>query len=216
MRYIPSLELAGLPVHWMLPIFSNRLWPEVNYNASELPPWMNTDNTSKRTEHLTDAFRKVLVDPPTADETIEILSNIRPKYEEFHNVEYSEEAIKACVTLSNRYISDRFLPDKAIDVMDEVGARVHLKNIHVPDEVVQLERKDRRDQRKRRIWWSRASDMKRLQTSRYRKTPVGRTGETAKINGKNRSRQKIPCRGRRYCKVSGHDDRHSYKTYCPK
>lgn len=86
-------------------------------------------------------FQKVLVDPPTADETIEILSNIRPKYEEFHNVEYSEEAIKACVTLSNRYISDRFLPDKAIDVMDEVGARVHLKNIHVPDEVVQLEGK---------------------------------------------------------------------------
>jgi ATP-dependent Clp protease ATP-binding subunit ClpC len=86
-------------------------------------------------------FQKVLVDPPTADETVEILENIRPKYEEFHNVEYSDEAIKACVSLSNRYISDRFLPDKAIDVMDEVGARVHLKNIHVPDEVVQLEGK---------------------------------------------------------------------------
>ncbi len=86
-------------------------------------------------------FQKVLVDPPTADETVEILENIRPKYEEFHNVEYSEDAIKACVSLSNRYISDRFLPDKAIDVMDEVGARVHLKNIHVPDEVVQLEGK---------------------------------------------------------------------------
>ena len=86
-------------------------------------------------------FQKVLVDPPTADETVEILENIRPKYEEFHNVEYSNEAIKACVSLSNRYISYRFLPDKAIDVMDEVGARVHLKNIHVPDEVVQLEGK---------------------------------------------------------------------------
>jgi ATP-dependent Clp protease ATP-binding subunit ClpC len=86
-------------------------------------------------------FQKVLVDPPTADETVEILQNIRSKYEEFHNVEYTDDAIKACVSLSNRYISDRFLPDKAIDVMDEVGARVHLKNIHVPDEVVQLEGK---------------------------------------------------------------------------
>ncbi|MBC8046381.1 MAG: ATP-dependent Clp protease ATP-binding subunit [Fimbriimonadaceae bacterium] len=86
-------------------------------------------------------FQKVLVDPPTAEETMEILNNIKNKYEEFHNVIYSDEAIKACVSLSNRYISDRFLPDKAIDVLDEVGARVHLKNIHVPDEVVQLEAK---------------------------------------------------------------------------
>lgn len=86
-------------------------------------------------------FQKVLVDPPTAEETMEILNNIKNKYEEFHNVIYSDESIKACVSLSNRYISDRFLPDKAIDVLDEVGARVHLKNIHVPDEVVQLEAK---------------------------------------------------------------------------
>ena len=86
-------------------------------------------------------FQKVLVDPPSAEETIEILTNIKSKYEEFHNVVYSDEAIKACVSLSNRYVSDRFLPDKAIDVLDEVGARVHLKNIHVPDEVVDLEAK---------------------------------------------------------------------------
>jgi len=86
-------------------------------------------------------FQKVMIDPPTADETMEILNNIKSKYEEYHNVEYADEAIKACVTLSNRYISDRFLPDKAIDVLDEVGARVHLKNIHVPDEVVKLEAK---------------------------------------------------------------------------
>jgi ATP-dependent Clp protease ATP-binding subunit ClpC len=70
-----------------------------------------------------------------------ILNNIRPKYEEFHNVAYSDEAISACVSLSNRYITDRFLPDKAIDILDEVGARVHLKNISVPKEIIELEKK---------------------------------------------------------------------------
>jgi ATP-dependent Clp protease ATP-binding subunit ClpC len=84
-------------------------------------------------------FQKVLVDPPSADEAEHILHNIKPKYEEFHNVSYSDEAIKACVKLSDRYISDRFLPDKAIDVLDEVGARVHLKNIHVPKHIEDLE-----------------------------------------------------------------------------
>ncbi len=84
-------------------------------------------------------FQKVLIDPPSPEETETILTNIKSKYEDYHNVDYSEDAIKACVKLSNRYISDRFLPDKAIDVLDEVGARVHLKNIHVPDEIVQLE-----------------------------------------------------------------------------
>lgn len=86
-------------------------------------------------------FQKVLVDPPSPEETMEILTNIKSKYEEFHNVIYSEDAIKACVQLSTRYITDRYLPDKAIDVLDEVGARVHLKNIHVPEEIVKLEAK---------------------------------------------------------------------------
>jgi ATP-dependent Clp protease ATP-binding subunit ClpC len=86
-------------------------------------------------------FQKVMVDPPSADECIHILHNIKPKYEEFHNVAYTDEAIKACVRLSDRYITDRFLPDKAIDVLDEVGARVHLKNIHVPKHVEELEKK---------------------------------------------------------------------------
>ncbi|NNC94278.1 MAG: ATP-dependent Clp protease ATP-binding subunit [Chitinophagales bacterium] len=85
-------------------------------------------------------FQKVLVDPPTPEETITILSNIKNKYEEYHNVNYENEAIKACVKLSTRYITDRFLPDKAIDVMDEVGARVHLKNIHVPENIIELEK----------------------------------------------------------------------------
>jgi ATP-dependent Clp protease ATP-binding subunit ClpC len=86
-------------------------------------------------------FQKVMVEPPSIDDTIHILQNIRNKYEDFHNVEYTPEAIKACVTLSERYITDRFLPDKAIDVLDEVGARVHLKNIHVPRHVEELEKR---------------------------------------------------------------------------
>ena len=86
-------------------------------------------------------FQKVMVDPPSPEEAINILENIKPKYEEFHNVTYSDDAIDACVKLSDRYISDRFLPDKAIDVLDEVGARVHLKNIHVPEHIEELEKK---------------------------------------------------------------------------
>lgn len=85
-------------------------------------------------------FQKVMVDPPSAEEAHHILMNIKPKYEEFHNVTYSDDAIKECVRLSDRYISDRFLPDKAIDVLDEVGARVHLKNIYVPKHIEELEK----------------------------------------------------------------------------
>ncbi|MCB0507555.1 MAG: ATP-dependent Clp protease ATP-binding subunit [Bacteroidetes bacterium] len=85
-------------------------------------------------------FQKVIVDPPTPEETLIILNNLKNKYEDYHSVTYSDEAIKACVQLSTRYITDRFLPDKAIDVMDEVGARVHLKNIHVPENITQLEK----------------------------------------------------------------------------
>lgn len=84
-------------------------------------------------------FQKVLVDPPTLDETIDILKNIKNKYEEFHQVEYSDEAIEACVKQSSRYISDRFLPDKAIDVLDEAGARTHLNNLTVPREIEDYE-----------------------------------------------------------------------------
>jgi ATP-dependent Clp protease ATP-binding subunit ClpC len=86
-------------------------------------------------------FQKVMVDPPSVDETIMILNNIKSKYEDYHNVNYADDAIDACVKLSDRYITDRLLPDKAIDVMDEVGARVHLKNINVPDEILELEKK---------------------------------------------------------------------------
>ena len=86
-------------------------------------------------------FQKVLVNPPTPEEAVDILKNIKEKYEEFHNVNYSDDAVTACVRFSDRYITDRFLPDKAIDVLDEVGARVHLKNIHVPEHIEELEAK---------------------------------------------------------------------------
>ena len=86
-------------------------------------------------------FQKVMVDPPTVEETIQILTNIQSKYEDYHNVAYSIDAIDACVKLSDRYMTDRLLPDKAIDVMDEVGARVHLKNINVPPNILDLEKK---------------------------------------------------------------------------
>jgi ATP-dependent Clp protease ATP-binding subunit ClpC len=85
-------------------------------------------------------FQKVMVEPPTVDETIQILNNIKPRYEEYHNVSYSDDAIEACVKLSDRYMTDRLLPDKAIDVLDEVGARVHLKNINVPQNILDLEK----------------------------------------------------------------------------
>ncbi len=84
-------------------------------------------------------FQMVMVDATSVEETIQILDNIKDKYEDHHNVTYTPEAINACVTLSDRYISDRFLPDKAIDVLDEAGSRVHINNIYVPDEIVTLE-----------------------------------------------------------------------------
>ncbi|MFY0627045.1 MAG: ATP-dependent Clp protease ATP-binding subunit [Reichenbachiella sp.] len=84
-------------------------------------------------------FQVVMVDATTKEETVQILNNVKEKYEDHHNVNYTEEAINACVNLSDRYISDRFLPDKAIDVLDEAGSRVHINNIYVPDEIVSLE-----------------------------------------------------------------------------
>ncbi len=85
-------------------------------------------------------FQKVLVEPTTVVETIEILNNIKEKYEEHHNVEYTNEAIEACVRLTNRYMTERFLPDKAIDALDESGSLVHITNIDVPDQILELEK----------------------------------------------------------------------------
>jgi ATP-dependent Clp protease ATP-binding subunit ClpC len=134
-------------------------------------------------------FQKVMVDPPSIDDTIHILSNIRPKYEEFHNVNYSDEAIKACVTLSERYITDRFLPDKAIDVLDEVGARVHLKNIHVPKHIEELEKriedlKDEKNAAVKNQQYEKAADLRDLETK------LGRQLEQEKIQWEEETKTK--------------------------
>lgn len=86
-------------------------------------------------------FQKVLVEPTSVEETIQILNNIKERYEEHHMVSFTPEAIEACVKLTDRYISDRHLPDKAIDALDEVGSRVHITNINVPQEILDIEKK---------------------------------------------------------------------------
>ncbi len=85
-------------------------------------------------------FQKVQVDPTSEEETLEILNNIKDRYEDHHNVSYTDEALDACVKLTNRYISDRHLPDKAIDALDEAGSRVHITNIKVPKNIIEIEK----------------------------------------------------------------------------
>ena len=85
-------------------------------------------------------FQKIIVEPTSVEETITILNNVKNKYEDHHNVTYTQEAIEACVKLTNRYMSERFLPDKAIDALDEAGSRVHITNIDVPIQILDLER----------------------------------------------------------------------------
>ena len=86
-------------------------------------------------------FQKVMIEPTSIEETIEILNNIKTKYEEHHNVTYSDDAINSCVILTDRYMNDRFLPDKAIDALDEAGSRVHITNVEAPENITQLEKK---------------------------------------------------------------------------
>lgn len=86
-------------------------------------------------------FQKVIIEPTSAEETVQILNNIKERYEDHHSVTYTEDAIEACVRLTERYITDRHLPDKAIDALDEVGSRVHLTNINVPQEILDIEEK---------------------------------------------------------------------------
>jgi ATP-dependent Clp protease ATP-binding subunit ClpC len=134
-------------------------------------------------------FQKVMVEPPSIEDTIHILTNIRNKYEEFHNVTYTEEAIKACVTLSERYVTDRFLPDKAIDVLDEVGARVHLKNIHVPKHIEELEKrieelKEEKNSAVKNQQYERAADLRDMETK------LGRQLEQEKMQWEEESKTK--------------------------
>jgi ATP-dependent Clp protease ATP-binding subunit ClpC len=86
-------------------------------------------------------FQKVIIEPASPEETLQILTNIKSKYEDHHNVTYTDEALKACVNLTSRYITDRHLPDKAIDALDEAGSRVHITNINVPQNIVEIEGK---------------------------------------------------------------------------
>ena len=85
-------------------------------------------------------FQKILIEETSKDETIEILKNIKDRYESHHNVNYTDEALVACVELSLRYITDRYLPDKAIDALDEAGSRAHINNMDVPEEIILLEK----------------------------------------------------------------------------
>jgi len=126
-------------------------------------------------------FQKVLVEPPSPDEAVHILQNIQNKYEDFHNVNYDDDAVEACVKMSDRYISDRFLPDKAIDVMDEAGARVHLKNIHVPKHVEKLEKeieelKEQKNQAVKNQQYEKAADLR----LKMRARSLSKWGKTSK------------------------------------
>lgn len=119
-------------------------------------------------------FQKVVVDPPSVEETLHILNNIKAKYEDFHKVNYTDEAVKACVQLSNRYITDRHLPDKAIDIMDEVGARVHLKNIVVPKGIEELEKeieeiKVKKNEAVKNQQYEEAADMRDMESKMIRR-----------------------------------------------
>jgi ATP-dependent Clp protease ATP-binding subunit ClpC len=109
-------------------------------------------------------FQKVMVEPASADETIQILNNIKGKYEDHHNVIYTDEAIKACVSLTSRYITDRFLPDKAIDALDEAGSRVHITNINVPQNIIDIEQKieDIKDEKNKVVKSQRYEEAARL------------------------------------------------------
>ncbi|GAL76179.1 ATP-dependent Clp protease ATP-binding subunit [Nonlabens ulvanivorans] len=97
-------------------------------------------NSIEKDGALERRFQKVMVEPTSVEETITILNNIKEKYEEHHNVSYTDGAIEACVKLTNRYMTDRFLPDKAIDALDEAGSRIHITNIEVPQQILDLEK----------------------------------------------------------------------------
>ncbi len=134
-------------------------------------------------------FQKVLVEPPSVDETIEILTNLKIKYEDYHNVNYDNEAIEACVKLSDRYITDRLLPDKAIDVLDEVGARVHLKNINVPENIIELESKieDIKNEKNRVV---KSQKFEEAASLRDKEKKLGEELEKAKLQWEEESKNK--------------------------
>lgn len=125
-------------------------------------------------------FQKILVEPTSPEETVEILNNIKEKYEDHHLVKYDSEAIEACVKLTNRYMSDRYLPDKAIDALDEAGARVHINNIHVPVEIIELENQ---------IEETRAKKNKAIQIQKFEEAAMFRDNERKLTDALERSKR---------------------------
>ncbi len=115
-------------------------------------------------------FQKVIVEPTTPEETLQILNNIKTKYEDHHSVMYTDEALEACVKLTERYVTDRFLPDKAIDALDEAGSRVHITNIKVPKEIEEIEKKieDIKDQKNRVVRSQKYEEAAKLRDSERR------------------------------------------------
>ena len=155
-------------------------------------------------------FQSVMVEPTTPDETIQILRNIKTKYEDHHAVNYTDEAIESAVKLSVRYITDRHLPDKAIDIMDEVGARVHLSNIHVPQEILDLEEKIEqiKEEKNKVVKSQRYEEAAKLRDKeknpfraiRHRKNKLGRRHQASTLQ----------CCRRRCCGSGSYDYRRSY------
>lgn len=125
-------------------------------------------------------FQKILVEPTSPEETVEILNNIKEKYEDHHLVKYEPEAIEACVKLTNRYMSDRYLPDKAIDALDEAGARVHINNIHVPVEIIGLENQ---------IEETRSKKNKAIQIQKFEEAAMFRDNERKLTDALERSKK---------------------------
>ena len=134
-------------------------------------------------------FQKVIIEPPSVADTITILNNIKSKYEDYHSVIYDQEAIEACVKLSDRYMTDRLLPDKAIDVLDEVGARVHLKNISVPEDIVDLEKQieEVKNEKNRVVKSQRFEEAASLRDTEKK---LGEALEKAKLNWEEDSKNK--------------------------
>jgi ATP-dependent Clp protease ATP-binding subunit ClpC len=134
-------------------------------------------------------FQKVIIEPPSVADTITILNNIKSKYEDYHSVVYDQEAIEACVKLSDRYMTDRLLPDKAIDVLDEVGARVHLKNINVPLDIVELEKQieEVKNEKNRVVKSQRFEEAASLRDTEKK---LGEALEKAKTNWEEESKNK--------------------------
>jgi ATP-dependent Clp protease ATP-binding subunit ClpC len=135
-------------------------------------------------------FQKIMVDPPTAEETIQILNGLKDRYEEHHRVKYTDEAIVATVRLSERYITDRYLPDKAIDVLDETGARVHLANIVVPKEITDLEEEIKKV-RKEKDSVIKAQEFERAAILRDQEKRLNRKLEAAKRRWKETEEQVV-------------------------